>query len=372
MRNEPRSIPFVDLAAQMRPLRAEIDRAIAGCIDGCRFIGGEPVARFEEEFAAWLGVDHCVGCANGTDALELMLAAFDIGLGDEVVVPALTWISTAEAVSRVGATPVFVEVDPVYFHLDAGAAEAAITPRTKALLPVHLYGQAADLPELRKLADAHGLRLLEDAAQAHGAAIDGAKAGTVGHAAAFSFYPGKNLGALGDAGCVVTNDPEAAARVRRLANHGQAGEKHVHRVVGRNSRLDAVQAAVLSVKLPHVDGWNAARRERAAWYAGRLADSTVTLPVARPGAEHVWHLYVIRHPDRDGLRDHLAKAGVSTAVHYPTPLPLTPAYAAAAGPAESWAAARRLQGRILSLPMYPELDRESVGIVADAIESFPG
>lgn len=370
MSGAERKIPFVDLAAQVRSLRPEIDRAITGCVDRCDFIRGEPVTRFEAEFAAWLGVSHCVGCANGTDALELMLEAVGIGPGDEVIVPALTWIATAEAVSRVGAAPVFVEVDPVFYHLDVGKTEAAITARTRALLPVHLYGQAADLPELRKLADAHGLLLLEDAAQAHGATIGGARAGTIGEAAVFSFYPGKNLGAFGDAGCVVTNDAELAGRVRETANHGQAGRKHLHRRIGRNSRLDTLQAAVLSVKLPHLDAWNAARRERATWYDDLLADSAVTAPACRPGAEHVYHLYVVQHPDRDGLRDHLARAGVGTAVHYPVPLPLTPAYAVGEEAAENWGEARRLQDRILSLPIYPELDRESVDWITGRIESF--
>ena len=320
---ENRGIPMVDLAAQYRRIRAEVDAAMARVLETTAFIKGEDCGAFEREFAAYCGAAHAVGVANGTDALILALRAYGVGPGDEVVTVANTFIATGEAILLNGARPVFVDVDPVTFTMDPAKVEAAITPRTKVILPVHLYGHPADMEAIGAIAARHGLPVLEDAAQAHGAEIGGRRAGTLGHAACFSFYPGKNLGAYGDAGAVVSNDADFAARLRQIANHGGGANKYDNVVLGTNSRLDTLQAAVLRVKLRHLETWNTARRERVAAYDRALAGvAGVTLPRERPGTRSAWHLYTVRSEGRGALQAALKEQGIATAVHYPRPIHL--------------------------------------------------
>ena len=362
-------VPFLDLKARLAPhdgaLRAALDR-VRG--EAC-FVLGPAVERFERHFAGYVGVRHCVGVNNGTSALHLALVACGVGPGDEVVTTPATWISTSWAVSYAGATPVYADVDPVTHGLDPEAAERAITPKTKAILPVHLYGQACAVGPLRDLARRHGLALIEDAAQAHGARVNGRAVGGFGACGCFSFYPGKNLGALGEAGAVVTDDDRLAERLRRLRDHAQ-GARHVHDEVGFNARMEGVQGAALDVLLPHLDGWNAARRERAAWYRDLLRDVPgVAVPVAPDPEAHVWHLYVVRlrGVDRRRVRDRLERAGVQTALHYPTLVPDQRAYAPLGYRPGAFPAAAALAGECLSLPLYPELSRGQVEYVAEAL-----
>jgi dTDP-4-amino-4,6-dideoxygalactose transaminase len=362
-------IPFVDLHAQYIAHRDVIDAAIADVIQHTAFIGGDAVKRFETDYAAHYGIEHCVSCANGTDAIYIALKMMGIGPGDEVITTAHSWISSSEAVSQTGATPVFVDVDDFY-TIDAAKIEAAITPRTKLLIPVHLYGQACAMGPIMKIAERHGLRVLEDCAQAHYAISGGQRIGTFGNVATFSFYPGKNLGAYGDAGAIVTRDAALADRMRMYANHGQL-KKHDHCIEGINSRLDGLQAAVLSAKLPFILDWTTRRQQVAAWYGEALACiSNIELPKVREPGTHVFHLYVIQHDDREALAVHLANKGIQTAVHYPTPLPLLRCYASRGFTAAQFPRAAREQKRILSLPMYPEMTREMVEYVADAIRAF--
>lgn len=363
-------IPFVDLHRQYEAHRSEIDAAIADVIADTAFISGPHVSAFEAAFARYVGVDHAVGCGNGTDALEMVLDAVGVGPGDEVIVPALTWISTAESVTTAGARPVFADVDPDTYTLDPSDVERKITAATKALIPVHLYGHLADMPALTDLAEAHDLTVIEDAAQAHGAALHDRAAGTWGHAATFSFYPGKNLGAYGDAGAVVTDDAQIAEHVYLLGHHGQP-DKHNHQIEGRNSRLDGMQAAVLLAKLPHLDDWNDRRASRAARYGQRLQScSEVHLPTCRPNARHVYHLYVIETDERDALQTHLDECGVSTSIHYPTALPFQPCYAHLGHAPEDVPVAYKATQRILSLPMFAELTDDEVDTVAESITDF--
>lgn len=362
----PPPIPLVDLGAQYRRLKPELDAAVQGVIDSATFIGGPEVQQFEKEFASYLGVSHTVGCANGTDALELALLALQVGHGDEVLVPANTWISTAEAVTNVGATPVFVDVDPQLYTLDLASAARRLTPRTKALIPVHLYGLAAPMDEIMAWAGEHNLFVIEDCAQAHGAEYKGRKVGTFGQVAAFSFFPGKNLGAWGDAGAVVTNQAEIAERVRMLGNHGQL-TKHQHQIIGRNSRLDNLQAAILRVKLRHLPDWVAARRAHAARYTELLQETGITLPHTPLGHLHAFHLYVVQVTNRDFVQAQLAHANISTAIHYPRPLPFVPAYQYVGYTAADIPAAAQGADVILSLPMYPELTPELIGRVCLAL-----
>ena len=367
-------VPFVDLKAQYQALKSEIDPAIQAVIDSTAFIGGKDnrfIRKFEEGFAAWLGVEDAIGCANGTDAIEILLQAAGIGVGDEVIVPALTWISTGEAVSTIGAVPVFADIDPVTFTIDPASVARVITKRTKAIIPVHLYGQPADMDAIMALAQSHGLFVLEDCAQAHGATYNDRLVGTIGDMASFSFYPGKNLGAYGDAGGMVARDSAVAERARMLANHGQS-RKHDHQFEGRNSRLDGIQAAVLSVKLPHLDDWN--RRRGAA--AKKLTDqitkrcSGVAPPQIGKGRSHVFHLYVIRHRHRDGLASALKEAGIANAIHYPTPLPLMPAYRRFGHTAADFPAAAAACEEILSLPIYPEIGDTEIEAIVRVVEAY--
>lgn len=361
-------VPFLDLPAEIASIREEVRAALDEVIDRAHFILGPAVDRFERRFAEYLGVRHCVGLNNGTSALHLALIACGIGPGDEVILPPHTWISTAWAVSYVGATPVFADIDRETYTLDPDKIERAITPRTRAILPVHLYGQAADLSRLGQLAQVHNLVLIEDAAQAHGARYDGRRVGTFGHASCFSFYPGKNLGAFGESGAVVTNDDAVAERVRTLRDHAQAGRHH-HVELGYNYRMEGVQAAVLDVKLRHLDAWNAARARHAARYRELLAGlPDLTLPaVPRPEA-HVWHLFVVLTGgmERETFRRRLREAGVASAVHYPTPVPLQPAYAHLGHRPGDFPVAEDVMARCVSLPMFAGLTPAQIEHVAGA------
>lgn len=360
-------IPFVDLKAQYNSIKAEIDEAIQNVISQTAFIGGSYAAKFEKEFADFLGVNHCIACANGTDSLEILLQAMGVGQGDEVLVPAISWISTSEAVSSLGAKPVFVDVDPNFYTIDLDLIEAKITAKTKAIIPVHLYGQPVDMVRLMEIARQHGLKVLEDCAQAHAAEFNGQKIGTFGDCASFSFYPGKNLGAYGDSGGMVTNDPEIARVARMIANHGQEG-KHNHLMEGRNSRMDGMQAAILSVKLKYLSEWTAARIANAKTYTALLKDSGLDLPAVIENGKHVFHLYVIRTKDRTALMEKLKAEGIGVAIHYPTALPFLKCYEAMNHQIEEFPVAHQLTQEIVSLPMFAELKRSEIELVCQQIK----
>lgn len=360
-------VPFVDLYAQYLSIKNEIDEAIATTIKNSSYIGGQAVKDFEAAFAAYLGIGHVIACGNGTDSIEILLQAYGIGKGDEVIVPAISWISTSEAVSSVGAVPVFADIDAAYFTIDPVSLEKAVTPRTKAVIPVHLYGQPADMAAIMKIATAHGLIVIEDCAQAHGAKVGGKTAGTWGHASSFSFYPGKNLGAYGDAGCMATNDPAIAEKVRMISQHGQQG-KHHHIMEGRNSRLDGLQAAILLAKLPHLEKWTEARIAHTKKYDALLRDAAVVLPSRRRDARHVFHLYVIQTTDRARLQKRLTDAGIETAIHYPTALPFLPCYRHRNFKPDDFPIAHSYQSTILSLPLFPELQHSAIEYVCEAIK----
>lgn len=362
-------IPFVDLKAQYLGIKDEIDIVIAQTLQNTAFIGGQPVKQFEKAFSEYLGVQHCIGCANGTDAIEILLKAMNIGEGDEVIVPAISWISTSEAVSSVGATPVFVDIEPDFYTIDPGKIEEKITSRTKAIIPVHLYGQVANMPAIMDIAKKCQLKVLEDCAQAHGACIEGKTVGTWGACASFSFYPGKNLGAYGDAGAMVTNDEHLAQRARRIANHGQLS-KHDHQIEGRNSRLDALQAAILAVKLQYLEAWTQKRIQNAQLYTRLLSDTSVITPSVRQNSKHVYHLYVIRSAKRDKLKEYLKTQGIASAIHYPTPLPFLPCYASFNHSTDDFPIAAQYQTEILSLPMYAELTSNQINTINNHIKAF--
>lgn len=365
------AVPMVDLKAQYARIRAEVDAAVLGVLASTQFIKGEECVRFEEEFAAFCGVSHAVGVANGTDALTVALRAYGIGPGDEVVTVANTFIATGEAILLNGARPVFIDVDPATYTMDPQRLEEAITPRTKLVLPVHLYGHPADMDAILEIAARHGLPVLEDAAQAHGAEVRGKRAGALGHAGSFSFYPGKNLGAYGDAGALVTNDAAFADKLRRIANHGGGTNKYDNVMVGTNSRLDTLQAAVLRIKLRQLELWNAERRERAAAYSEALRDLPgVVLPGERSGARSAWHLYTIRVPERDRLQAHLTAQKIATAVHYPRPIHLQPAMAAAGGKPGDLPVSEQLSREVICLPLYPELPMATLERIAAEVRAF--
>lgn len=361
-------IPFLDLKAPHQELQSELDEVWARVRDSGWYILGPEVDAFEQEYAAYCGAQHCVGVANGLDALHLALRALGVGTGDEVIVPSNTYIATWLAVSQCGAVPVPVEPDPATHNLDPRRIEAVVTPRTKVILPVHLYGQPADLDPILSIARRHGLRVLEDAAQAHGARYKGQRIGAHGDAVAWSFYPGKNLGALGDAGAVTTNDPELADRLRVLRNYGSR-VKYVNEVQGWNSRLDPLQAAILRVKLAHLDEWNARRAEIAALYLRELADCGVVLPQVPDWAQPVWHLFVIRHPQRDALQQRLAQAGIQTLIHYPIPPHRQQAYAGLGLAEGALPIAERLAAEVLSLPIGPHLSGAQAEQVVAAVKA---
>jgi dTDP-4-amino-4,6-dideoxygalactose transaminase len=370
MTDRPVAVPFLDLGAATRELEAPVRQAVERVVRGGWYVLGEETAAFEREFAAFSGAKHAVGVGNGLDAIALALQAYGIGPGDEVIVPASTFIATWLAVARVGANPVGVEPIHGQWNLDPVRVEAAITPRTRALLPVHLFGQPADLAELLALAKQYELVVVEDAAQAHGARYDGQRIGAHGHAVAWSFYPGKNLGAFGDGGAVTTNDPSVAARVRSLGNYGSS-QKYVHDILGSNSRLDEIQSAVLRIKLQHLDSWNARRQCIAQRYARELAGIPgLRLPEVAPGREHVWHLYVVDHDSRDELQQHLASKEIQTLVHYPIPPHLSGAFAPLGLAEGTFPIAERAARTHLSLPIGPHLSEDSVTRVIDACRSF--
>ena len=364
-------IPFLDVKATYVELREQIDAAMARVMDSGWYVLGGEVEGFETEFAAWTGARHCVGVANGLDAIALALRAVGIGPGDEVIVPSNTYIATWLAVGMVGATIVPVEPDPATRNLDPHRVEAAITPRTRALCPVHLYGHPADMSPLTDICRRRGLKLVEDAAQAHGASIDGRRIGAHGDAVAWSFYPGKNLGAYGDGGAVTTNDPDVARAIALLRNYGSA-VKYVNEVEGVNSRLDPLQAAMLRVKLPVLAEWNARRARIAAIYTDGLADTALALPKVAPGCTHAWHLYVVEHRRRDPLRDALRSRGVETLIHYPIPPFRQKAYAAMETDASLWPIADRLADTVLSLPIGPHLSEDDARTVVDAVHEALG
>ncbi len=359
-------VPFVDLKAAHAELRGELDAAIARVLDSGWFLLGEELEAFEGQFAAYCGAAHCVGVHSGLDAIELLLRAHGIGEGDEVVVPAHTFVATWLGVTRAGATPVPAAVDMGTYNLDPTAAEAAIGERTRALMPVHLYGQPADMDALRAVADRHGVLLLEDAAQAHGATLHGRRAGSLGDAAAFSFYPAKNLGALSDGGAILTGDAELAERLRMLRNYGSR-TRYVHELQGTNSRLDELQAALLRVKLAKLDDWNARRRRLAERYLGELTG--VVLPEMQPGAEHAWHLFVVRHSERDRLQRELGESGIETLIHYPVAPHLCGAYEGIEAPREQVECAETIAREVLSLPMGPHVSDERAQAVIEAVNA---
>ena len=360
-------IPFLDLRAAYLEIKSEIDAAIARALDSGWYIGGGEVEAFEAEWAAYCKAKHAIGVANGLDALQLTLRAMDVGQGDEVIVPSNTYIATWLAVNQCGATPVPVEPIDATYNVNPELIEAAITPRTKVILPVHLYGQPTDLDPILAIGRRHKLRVLEDAAQAHGARYKGRRIGAHGDAVAWSFYPGKNLGAMGDAGAVTTDDPEIAARIRRLGNYG-SDRKYVNTERGVNSRLDPLQAAILRVKLGHLDAWTERRRALAAAYSQALANTGLTLPQVPEWAEPVWHLYVVRSPARDALQARLTEAGVGTLIHYPIPPHMQEAYSDLGLVPDALPLAKQLAGEVLSLPMGPHLSPEAADRVREAME----
>ena len=363
-------VPFVDLKAQYASIKPEIDAVMAEVLATTAFIGGPFVKAFENAFARYCGVDHCVGVGNGTDSLALALRAVGVGPGDEVIAPANSFIATSEAITMAGASVVFVDIDPRTYNIDVSRLEERITQRTRALVPVHLYGQPADLEPIRTIARKHGLFVIADAAQAHGALYKGQPIATLADLTSYSFYPGKNLGAYGDAGAVVTNDEEWAIRVRRLANHGRTA-KYDHDVEGVNSRLDGLQAAVLGVKLPHMPAWTAARRANAAHYDRALAGSGIVTPRTLDDVQAVYHLYVVRVPAerRSAIQETLKGAGVETGIHYPIALPRLGAYRHLNHEADDFPESVRASSEILSLPMFGELTSGQIDHVVAALRN---
>jgi dTDP-4-amino-4,6-dideoxygalactose transaminase len=364
-------VPFVDLAAQQRELEPRLQDALHRALRRTDWILGAEVEEFERELAAYCGVTHAVGTDCGLSALELTLRACGVGPGDEVITAANTFIATVLAISHVSARPVLVDVDPDTCTLDPDRVQDAITARTKAIVPVHLYGQPAEMDAIRAIADECGVFIIEDACQAHGARYRGRRAGSLGHAAAFSFYPGKNLGAFGDGGAVVTDHPELADAIRVLRNYGQR-DKNVHVVKGFNHRLDTLQAAVLRIKLERLDEWTERRRAHAASYTDLLRDVDVITPSVAGHVEAVWHLYVIRTPRRADVRAALAREGIQTGIHYPLPVHLQPAYAELGQGRGSFPVAEQLADEVLSLPMYPELTPALIGEVVDSLDRAVG
>lgn len=363
------SLPFLSLNAAYSELQSEIEAAVLTSMRTGWYILGPDVESFESDFATYCEVTHCIGVANGLDALHLALLSMGVGAGDEVIVPSNTYIATWLAVSQCGATPVPVEPDERTYNIDPNRIEAAITPNTKVILPVHLYGQPADLDPILAIARKHGLKVLEDAAQAHGARYKGKRIGAHGDVVAWSFYPGKNLGALGDGGAVTTNDPEIADRIRVLRNYGSR-VKYVNEVKGFNSRLDPIQAAVLRVKLKYLDEWNARRAMIAARYQTGLSSTDLILPTTPEWAEPVWHLYVIRTPQRDALQHHLTESGIGTLIHYPIPPHLQQAYSNMSHLSGDFPIAEAIANKVLSLPIGPQLSLEQVEIVIEKIAEY--
>jgi dTDP-4-amino-4,6-dideoxygalactose transaminase len=361
-------VPFVDLKRQYASIKAEVDAAIQRVLNNTSFIGGEEVSSFEKAFAEYCSARHAVGVASGTSALYLALMAHNVGKGDEVITVPNTFTATAEAIVIAGAKPVFVDIDPKTHTLNPEALAAAVNKKTKAIIPIHLYGQPANMSSIMDVAEEKGLVVIEDAAQAHGAEYRGKRIGSLS-TACFSFYPGKNLGAYGDAGCVTTDDGAVAEKIRMLRDHGRS-EKYEHKIVGFNERLDALQAAILKVKLKHIEDWTSARRKNARKYGKLLQDSSVETPFEADYVRHVYHLYVIKTENRDELQTHLKTRGVSTGIHYPIPLHLQPAYSGLGYKPGSFPVSEEDAEKILSLPMFAELSREEIEFVCGGIAEF--
>jgi len=363
-------IPFVDLKAQYSDIKKDIDQAIKNVLEETAFIGGRFVKDFESSFAALYGVKHVISCANGTDSLFIIMKMLGIGAGDEVITVANSWISSSETITQTGARPVFVDIHPDYFSMDESGLESRITSATKAVIAVHLQGQMCAIDAIRSICDKRGIHLIEDCAQSHFSEYNGARAGTTGIAGSFSFYPGKNLGAYGDAGCIVTNDDALATKCRMYANHGSL-RKHAHEMEGINSRMDGLQAAILQAKLPYILEWTKKRISCASLYDKHLSGAGgIVLPKKRPGSTHTYHLYVIRAEKRDQLAVFLKEKGIETAVHYPTVLPYLPAYAYLNYTPADLPVALKAQKEILSLPIYPEMTEDMVKYVSASIREF--
>ena len=367
----PEPIPYLDLRAQIQPLRAEIDAAIARTIDHTSFCLGPDVAQFEKDFAKFCGAEHCVAFNSGTSALHVALMLLGVGTGDEVVTTPFTFVATSWAISYVGAKPVYVDIDDTTFNLNPKLIEKAITPRTKAILPVHLYGQPFDVDAIQEICRHHRLPLLEDACQSHGAKWQGKTIGTFGEISCYSFYPGKNLGAFGEGGALVTNNAEFAKRARSLREHGST-VRYYHDEVGFNYRMEGIQGAVLGIKLKHLEKWTRERQRVAKRYAELLAGTPLQLPREAAGAESVWHLYVVRHPRRDELKKYLDANGVGCALHYPLPLHLQKCYASLGHKAGDFPVAEKAASECLSLPIYAELTDAQIQRVAQVVKEFFG
>jgi dTDP-4-amino-4,6-dideoxygalactose transaminase len=362
-------VPYLDLKAQIKPLRAELDAAIAKTIDNCSFCLGPDVAQFEKDFANYCGAEHCVAFNSGTSAEHVGLMLLGVGAGDEVITTPYTFVATSWAISYVGAKPVYVDVDDATMNLDPKLIERAITPKTKAILPVHLYGLPFDVDGIREICKKHNLPLMEDACQSHGAKFKGKPVGGLGEVSCFSFYPGKNLGAFGEGGALVTNNTEFAKRARSLREHGST-VRYYHDEVGFNYRMEGIQGAVLGIKLKHLAKWTSERQRVAKRYSELLKDTPLQLPVQPSYAESVWHLYVVRHPQRDALKKHLEENGVGCALHYPLPLHLQKCYAELGHKVGNFPNAEKSANQCLSLPIYPELTDEQILRVAEVVKSF--
>lgn len=364
------NVPFVDLKAQYQSIKNDVDQAIAKVIEDTAFIGGYFVTEFERKFAELYGVKHVISCANGTDSLYIIMKMLGIGAGDEVITSANSWISSSETITQAGARPVFIDAHPGYFSMDEAKLESLISPRTKAVIAVHLQGQMCDIASIRSICDKKNIHLIEDCAQSHFSEYEGVKAGLTGVAGSFSFYPGKNLGAYGDAGCIITQDDALAEKCRMYARHG-ALIKHQHQMEGINSRLDGLQAAILCAKLPYILKWTRERIANAALYDKALEGiQAVVRPALRPGTRHTYHLYFIRARKRDQLAAYLKGRGIETAIHYPTALPNLPAYRYLGHKPSDFPVATSLQSDALSLPIYPEMKADAIEYVADAIRNF--
>lgn len=360
-------IPLVDLKSQSRSIKQDVLRRMEAVIDDARYILGQEVADFEAQFAEYCGTSHCVGMANGTEAIHMALRALDIGPGDEVITAGNSFAATAFAIAYAGAEAVFVDIDPRDFNLDASLIESAITDKTKAIIPVHLFGQPARMKEIMEIARRHDLKVIEDSAQAHGAELDGQRCGSFGDIGCFSFYPGKNLGAFGDGGAVVTNDPELAERLRLLRNYGQK-QKNRHDTLGFNCRLDTLQACVLLSKMQHIEKWTEQRRQVAAWYREELKDADLLLPQAHEDSRHVYHLFVIRTRQRERLMASLAEQNIHTGIHYPNPLSTAGSFQDAPTIPMGLPVCTEVANEIVSLPMFPDMTREQVQRVCVALE----
>ncbi|MFK7803241.1 MAG: DegT/DnrJ/EryC1/StrS family aminotransferase [Anaerolineae bacterium] len=364
-------VPFVDLKAQYESIKDEVQEAVIGVMERCDFVLGGKVSEFEKAFADYCGAKYGIGVDNGYSALKILVQAYDIGPGDEVITAANTFIATTLAISNSGATPVLVEMDPKTYNIDPAKIEAAITPATKAIMPVHLYGQPADMGPIMAIAEKHNLVVIEDASQAHGSRVNGQRVGSIGHASAFSLYPGKNLGGYGDAGIITTNDPAIDEKCRMLRNLGMKVKYH-HDIKGFNHRLDTMQAAVLCVKLPHLDSWSENRRKAAARYTEKLQGLNVVTPHVPDWAEPVYHLYVIQVEDRDGLQKFLGDAGIASGIHYPIPIHMLDAYKELPYSEGSFPDTETYADKILSLPIYPEITEEMIDYVAQKVGEFTG